>query len=144
MRHGALALSTQPLVLLVHDAARPFASLGLVEACAKAARKGACAVAAVPVKDSIKQLRKGRVSSLKREELWTAQTPQALPVRAYMKAAQRAYAKGQAFTDEAGLAEQAKVKVVLVPSDYSNFKVTTPEDLALARQALSGRKKGGR
>jgi 2-C-methyl-D-erythritol 4-phosphate cytidylyltransferase len=145
VHHGALALSGRHPVLLVHDAARPFAGVELVQACAQAARKGACAVAATPVKDSIKRLRKGKVESLARQELWAAQTPQALPYAAYLKAAQRALKAGWRFTDEAGLAERAGLKTVLVPSTGANFKVTTPEDLALARQVLArASRKGGR
>ena len=145
VRAGALALPGQPAVLLVHDSARPFVSAALVAACAQAARRGACAIAAAPVKDSIKRLRGGRVESLPRQELWAAQTPQALPLKAYLKASARAVAKGWRFTDEAGLAGKAGIPVRLVKSGDENFKVTTPQDLALARQLLSGaRRKGGK
>jgi len=145
VRHGALALGTRPAVLLVHDSARPFASLSLFAACAKQARRGVCAIAAAPVKDSIKRLRGGKVESLPRQELWAAQTPQALPLLAYLKASARAASQGWRFTDEAGLAGRAGIPVRLVPSGDENFKVTTPQDLALARQLLSGaRRKGGK
>jgi 2-C-methyl-D-erythritol 4-phosphate cytidylyltransferase len=143
VRAGALALAGRHAVLLVHDSARPFASQQLVAACAKAARRGACAIAAAPVKDSIKRLRGSKVESLPRHELWAAQTPQALPLKAYLKASARAARRGWRFTDEAGLAGKAGIPVRLVKSGDENFKVTTPQDLALARQLLTGAKRKG-
>jgi 2-C-methyl-D-erythritol 4-phosphate cytidylyltransferase len=131
--HGAQVLGQAHAVILVHDAARPFVTKRQVESCAAGAAQGACALLAVPVKDSIKRQIGKKVRGLKREELWAAQTPQALPAKDYFKAQHKAQCLKKTATDEAGLAELIGLKQALVMGAYDNFKVTTPEDLALAK-----------
>jgi 2-C-methyl-D-erythritol 4-phosphate cytidylyltransferase len=132
VQEGLRALQGSWPVILVHDAARPFASQELVQACVESALKRGSGIAAVPVKDSIKRLRQGKVSGLPRHELWAAQTPQAIR-REWLEAAYAWAAKKRFLaTDEAGLLEAFGKPVTLVESSDDNFKVTTPVDLKMA------------
>ncbi len=141
-------------VVLVHDAARPFASQALAERVADAAARDGAALAAVPVTDTVKRavqdpgpapdgLRPGpdaarwRVAeTLDRRVLWLAQTPQGfrrdLLVRAYAAAG----ADASAATDECALVERMGAAVTLVPGEPGNFKITSPGDVERARAAV--------
>ena len=129
-------------VVLVHDAARPFASADLVSRMIAAAVESGAAVPAVAVADTVKrgETRDGRTwvaSTLSRAELFLAQTPQAFTRIVLARAL--ASAGAEAVTDEAGLVERAGGAVQLVTGDAANVKITTAEDLAAAR----GRSVGG-
>jgi 2-C-methyl-D-erythritol 4-phosphate cytidylyltransferase len=134
--HGLQALDPHLEVVLVHDAARPFLRASLVKACGRAARHTGGGVACVAVKDSIKQVEEGMLTGLPRERLMAAQTPQAFQAHLLREAHERARAKGLSYTDEAGLCEAAGVPAVAVESYYENFKITTPEDLLLAKRVI--------
>jgi 2-C-methyl-D-erythritol 4-phosphate cytidylyltransferase len=119
-------------LVMIHDGARPFLTLNLIEDGLKIVREIGAAVAAVPVKDTIKLATDGRLigETLQRDKLWVAQTPQifsfAMIIRAYENLAADA-------TDDATVVERLGYKVQLYMGDYKNIKVTTAEDLALAR-----------
>jgi 2-C-methyl-D-erythritol 4-phosphate cytidylyltransferase len=137
---GVWGLQGNWKVILAHDAARPFASAALVKACAETAMKQGCGVAAVPVKDTIKRQRAGKVESLPRHELWAAQTPQACRASWLKDALAWAGQRKKLFTDEAGLLEAFGKRVCLVEGEFSNLKITTPEDLALAKGLAAKRR----
>jgi 2-C-methyl-D-erythritol 4-phosphate cytidylyltransferase len=130
VRAGLAAVPEGAEIVLVHDAARPLASHALFAAVIDAVRAGADgAVPAVPVPDTIKRVEDGKVvATLDREGLVAVQTPQAF--RADVLRA--ALAGGAQATDEAALVEAAGGKVVVVPGDPLNLKITTPHDLARA------------
>jgi 2-C-methyl-D-erythritol 4-phosphate cytidylyltransferase/2-C-methyl-D-erythritol 2,4-cyclodiphosphate synthase len=142
VRNG-LAAADAPLVL-VHDAARPFATPALAARVAAAAARDGAALAAVPVTDTVKRSgapaeagAEGTVAeTLDRRSLWLAQTPQgfrtALLRAAYAAAGDRA----AAATDECALVEAAGAPVTLVPGEPGNFKLTSPDDLSRARALL--------
>lgn len=124
--------------VLIHDGARPCVTKTVIEAASNAARiYRACAVG-MPVKDTIKITDEDEFASLTpdREHLWQIQTPQAfeyeLVLQAYEKLmSSEEYQKG--VTDDAMVVENmTKEKVKLVRGDYSNIKVTTPEDMEIA------------
>jgi 2-C-methyl-D-erythritol 4-phosphate cytidylyltransferase len=123
-------------VVLVHDAARPFLKASLIRACGQAARHTGGAVACVAVKDSIKRVEDGRLLGLPRESLAAAQTPQAYQIHLLRDAHALAAAKGAYFTDEAGLCEAAGIPSVPVDAYHENFKITTQEDLLLAKRVI--------
>lgn len=131
---GVMALSEVEWVA-VHDAARPFATVDLFRRCIMAARRsGAGALAALPVRDTIKQVNGTTVeATLPREQLWAAQTPQVCHRATLLEGLELAAANGWTVTDEAMALEQMKEPVVVVPSDARNFKLTTPDDLGIAR-----------
>jgi 2-C-methyl-D-erythritol 4-phosphate cytidylyltransferase/2-C-methyl-D-erythritol 2,4-cyclodiphosphate synthase len=141
---GVAALDTVEWVA-VHDAARPFADADLFSRCIAAARdSGGCALAAVPVRDTLKRVTGHTVeATLSRDHLWAAQTPQVCRRTVLLEGLELAAANGWSVTDEGMLLEQLHAPVVVVPSNARNFKLTTPDDLALARALAAGRGDGG-
>lgn len=123
-------------VVLVHDAARPFASADLVSRMIAAAAESGAAVPAVPVADTVKrgEVRDGRTwvtATLPRTALFLAQTPQAF-TRTVLASA-LATAGAESVTDEADLVERAGGAVQIVDGEAANVKITTAADLAAAR-----------
>lgn len=133
VRHGLAALEAADEIVAVHDAARPLASPGLVASVVAAVRPPVVAAApGLPVVDTVKLVHdeRGRVErTVDRARLWAVQTPQVFD-RATLEAAHAA-ASGEA-TDDLVLVEQAGGHVRLVPGERRNFKVTYPDDLAMA------------
>ena len=136
VRHGLEALAGCGVVL-IHDAARPFATPALVARVAEAAARDGAALAALPVTDTVKRAGPGdppRVATtLDRRELWLAQTPQGFHRDLLRRAYQAAGAEASAATDECALVERLGAPVTLVPGEPGNFKITSPEDVARAR-----------
>lgn len=118
----------------IHDAARPFITVDLVENLLKEASKTGAAAAAVPLKFSIKQADdKGRVKrSLDRTEIWEMQTPQVVRKDLLQTGFKIAYEKGLTVTDDVGLVELFEHPVQLVHGSYKNLKLTTKEDIEIA------------
>jgi 2-C-methyl-D-erythritol 4-phosphate cytidylyltransferase/2-C-methyl-D-erythritol 2,4-cyclodiphosphate synthase len=123
-----------PEIVLVHDAARPFASAALVSRAIAAGRAGA-AVPGLPVSDTVKAVdASGRVvETLDRARLRTVQTPQAFAYSALLGTHRKAQAAGRDdFTDDAALAEWAGLPVGVFEGEAGNAKLTTAEDFARA------------
>ncbi len=118
--------------VMIHDGARPFLTPDLIEEGLKVAKKFGAAVAAVPVKDTIKLADSDHVikETLQRDRLWAAQTPQIFGFDTITRAYKHLPTE---ITDDATAVERLGYKVQLYMGDYKNIKVTTPEDLALAR-----------
>ncbi|SUP41471.1 2-C-methyl-D-erythritol 4-phosphate cytidylyltransferase [Veillonella criceti] len=135
---GTKATSETADIVLVHDGARPMARAALFTAVAEAAQQHGAAVAAVPVVDTIKQVRDDQtvVQTLRRSELYAVQTPQGFR-RSWLLEAQE-YAKKTQFvgTDDVSLVEHQGKPVYIVNSDYTNCKLTTPADIVKAKQYL--------
>jgi 2-C-methyl-D-erythritol 4-phosphate cytidylyltransferase len=147
VREGLAALAALPGGMewvLVHDAVRPFARPAHIEACWRSAMETGAAVLAVPVKDTIKIVdERGRIQSTPdRRSLWAIQTPQAFRLSLLREAHERARDDGFIGTDDAMLMERIGVAVQVVESDYTNIKITTPEDLPWAEWIL--RERAGR
>jgi 2-C-methyl-D-erythritol 4-phosphate cytidylyltransferase len=141
VRNGLAAVPPEATIVCVHDAARPFALPELFRAVIAAVHRGAdAAVPGLAVTDTIKRIdAAGRViDTLPRAELVAVQTPQAF--RADVLRA--AHATGGDATDDAALVEAAGATVVVVPGDPENRKITTPDDLAWARDRMAGRTAG--
>jgi 2-C-methyl-D-erythritol 4-phosphate cytidylyltransferase/2-C-methyl-D-erythritol 2,4-cyclodiphosphate synthase len=119
--------------VVVHDGARPFVSEALVARVLESARLHGAATAGLPMGDTVKQVENGRVQrTVERSSLWTVQTPQAF--RAGLLRDAHARARGaRPATDDAELVERLGEEVVVVPGDGTNLKITTPQDLELAR-----------
>lgn len=116
--------------VLVHDAARAFVPVAVVEAVIEALRGGADAVVPVlPVADTIKRLDGPSLLTLPRDDLRAAQTPQGFR-RSVLESAHASGA--QALSDDAALVEAQGVSVQTVPGSPEAFKVTTPFDLLVA------------
>jgi len=119
-------------LVMIHDGARPFLTTDLIEDGLKVVGETEAAVAAVPVKDTIKlaDSKKMIKETLKRDGLWAAQTPQIFSFNVITRAYENLAAE---VTDDATAVERSGHKVQLYMGDYKNIKVTTAEDLALAR-----------
>jgi 2-C-methyl-D-erythritol 4-phosphate cytidylyltransferase/2-C-methyl-D-erythritol 2,4-cyclodiphosphate synthase len=126
-------------IILVHDGARPLVSKEIIDRCYLAALKNGAAIAAVPVKDTLKMCDKtGRVAAtIDRTSLWQAQTPQAVR----KELLEQAYLQNDDadVTDESSLLEKAAIPVILVEGAETNIKITRPEDLLLAEKILQQR-----
>ncbi|HLH76290.1 MAG TPA: 2-C-methyl-D-erythritol 4-phosphate cytidylyltransferase [Candidatus Binataceae bacterium] len=130
-------LSPDAELVVIHDAARPFASATLFEACLNAAARVGASLACVPVADTLKEAEGSFVRATRsRQALYQAQTPQAF-TRSVLLAA-HARAGGDSATDDALLAEQIGQRVEIVMGSPLNFKITTAEDLRLAQALLAG------
>ncbi|HET8647869.1 MAG TPA: 2-C-methyl-D-erythritol 4-phosphate cytidylyltransferase, partial [Vicinamibacteria bacterium] len=126
-------------VVLVHDAARPFVDVPLVEAVASAARRTGAALPVLPVAETVKRVEGGRVrETVDRRDLAAAQTPQGFRHDVLRRAYARAYADGVDVTDEAMAVERLGEPVEAVPGSPRNRKITGPDDLAWAEWALGG------
>jgi len=138
---GLQALPPETELVAVHDAARPLVDEGLLARVVAAAREWGGAVAAVPVRDTIKRDNgRGMVrETLVRQNLWAAQTPQVFRRDWLEEAYRRGMAEGWRVTDDASLVERCGYPVKLVEGDYRNLKITTPEDLLLAAALLKGK-----
>lgn len=121
-------------IVLIHDGARPFIDDVSIRACIGAAAECGAAIAAVPVKDTIKRAdASGFVDeTIDRRSLWSIQTPQAFRCQLIVEAHGRAREEGFDGTDDAILVERLGLKVRLVMSSYYNIKITTREDMAIA------------
>jgi 2-C-methyl-D-erythritol 4-phosphate cytidylyltransferase / 2-C-methyl-D-erythritol 2,4-cyclodiphosphate synthase len=125
--------------VLVHDAARPFATSALARAVALAAAEDGAALAALPASDTLKRARPdGRrvAETLDRREVWLAQTPQGFRADVLRRAFEVAGAGAAEATDECLLVERLGLPVALVPGEEPNFKITTADDVARARARL--------
>lgn len=139
VRNG-LAAAEGAAIVLVHDAARPFATADLAARVAEAAARDGAALAAIPVTDTVKRASGGSLprvaETLDRRSLWLAQTPQGFRRDLLLRAYEAAGAAASDATDECALVERLGVPVTLVPGDPGNFKITGPGDVARARAAL--------
>lgn len=128
--------------VLVHDAARCLVTSSQIEALIAACEHDAVGgLLAHRLADTLKvSSADSRVAqTLPRADKWLAQTPQMFRIGMLLDALERA---GDAVTDEAGAIEALGLSPLLVPGSAQNFKVTFPEDFALAEAVLLGRKKG--
>jgi 2-C-methyl-D-erythritol 4-phosphate cytidylyltransferase/2-C-methyl-D-erythritol 2,4-cyclodiphosphate synthase len=151
VQNGFDAVSERTDIIVVHDAARPFASERLISATIAAAADCGAAVAAVAARDTVKRVvhgngdaapRGGRrmIETLPREQIYLAQTPQAFR-REVLRDALALGSEGANATDEATLAERAGHIVQLVDGEQTNIKITTPADLPIA-EAIAHAERG--
>jgi 2-C-methyl-D-erythritol 4-phosphate cytidylyltransferase len=138
VRNGLQAVRKDADIVLVHDAARPFVSAGLITRLINKARKYKAAIPASPVISTIKKVDKAGnvIATVDRSNLWQVHTPQAFDKALLIKAFQ-GFGRTK-VTDEAMLIEKMGKKVRVVKDSSMNIKITTPEDLCIA-QALAKR-----
>jgi 2-C-methyl-D-erythritol 4-phosphate cytidylyltransferase/2-C-methyl-D-erythritol 2,4-cyclodiphosphate synthase len=138
VRAGIEALAAhRPEIVLIHDAARPFASPALVSCAIAAVANAPAAIPGLAVSDTIKRVdAHGHVTeTLDRAALRTVQTPQAFRLAALQEAHRRALAAGRDdFTDDAALMEWSGAAVTIFPGEAGNVKLTTPDDFQRAER----------
>lgn len=132
VKAGLETLDDSIEVVLVHDGARPLVSGDLIESCLHEAERHGAAIAAIPVKDTLKRGDAADliVETVDRSGLWQAQTPQCAGRQLLLEAYDAAGEKD--FTDEAALLQHAGHSIRLVMGSETNLKITRPEDLRLA------------
>jgi len=136
--HG---VADQADLVVIHDAARPFASAALISRTIAAAAESGAAVAALPARDTVKRSGGEQVpfvrETIPRDLVYLAQTPQVFTRRILRDALAQSEADAVA-TDEAALAERAGHPVRLVEGEQTNIKITTPEDLLVVDAIARG------
>jgi 2-C-methyl-D-erythritol 4-phosphate cytidylyltransferase len=141
VRAGLESLDTGASYIAVHDAARPLVMPEQIERVLAVAHEHGAAALAEPVTDTLKRANEDRLvtGGVSREGLYAMQTPQIFE----RELLERAYAgvseKNLSVTDEVSAVEHLGAKVVLVPNDEWNVKITYPRDLFLAQAALARR-----
>lgn len=135
--HAGLRVVSPDDIVMIHDGARPFIRIEQLHQVAEAAQQEGV-ILAVPVKDTVKQLNEGHITrTVPRADLWLAQTPQAFSAKAILAAHERAAEKQFIGTDDASLFEWMGEPVRIIPGDYHNIKMTTPEDLLFGEAILA-------
>lgn len=125
--------------VVIHDGARPLVTPDIIEKGLEQAKQTGAAVAAVPVKDTVKLASPGNFIEYtpQRDKLWSVQTPQVFSFGLISQAHQRIH---EDVSDDSMMVESLGHRVKLYMGSYENIKITTPEDLALAESILRKRK----
>ena len=140
VRIGTLELSRGLELIAIHDGARPFVTQDVIEQVIRKAGECGAAAPAVPINDTVKEVREGLVErTVDRTMLRAVQTPQVFDAGLIRAALQKALDDGAEVTDDCSVVERLGMRVALTPGDPFNLKLTTPEDLILARGILEGR-----
>ena len=136
--YNGMLQASEASYVLVHDGARPFITIEIIQSVLEeAVRKGA-SICAVPVKDTIKRVEDGSVvETVERSKLWAVQTPQGFHLSTLSEAHEEARKIGYLGTDDASLVERLGKAVGVVSGSYFNIKVTTPDDLVVAESFLA-------
>jgi 2-C-methyl-D-erythritol 4-phosphate cytidylyltransferase len=137
---GLEATSGDAGIIVVHDAARPFAAPRLfIDVVERVAGGADAAIPVLAIADTLKRVRDGEVISTEpRDGLVLAQTPQAFRAELLRDVHERARVDGREATDDAALVQAAGARVVTVAGDPQNFKITTALDLAHADAVMGG------
>jgi len=122
-------------VVLIHDGVRPYASPDLIKRVTEAAIRDGGAIAAVPAKDTVRDIKLG---TLDRSRLYNVQTPQGFVLKEISEAFAKAQADGFYGTDDASLCERAGYHITIVPGEEANIKITTREDLKMESRIGTG------
>ena len=135
---GLQAVSENTNIVLVHDGARPLASTELFNNVVDAANTYGAATVGVPATDTIKRVDTDHnvLETLQRSELYQIQTPQGFQKDLFKEAHQKAHDLNHLGTDDVSLVEYLGKPVHIVEGDYCNIKVTTPNDIAVAKRYL--------
>jgi len=135
-------LDADTTIVAVHDAVRPFVDNECIEAVVLEAAASGAAVLAIPIVDTVKQIRRTQVeSTLNRERLVLVQTPQAFRIEVLRDAVERARRDEYYGTDESSLVERLGYPVSIVRGSERNIKITRPTDLSLAQFFLQEEQK---
>ena len=136
--NGIKQISRGTKLVAVHDGARPLVKPEHIEKVIKDASVFGGATLGVPVKDTIKTVDGGLiVDTPPRSSLYITQTPQIFKRELYFEGIDFALEHGLDFTDDCQLVEAIGGKVAMTVGDYTNIKITTPEDIKLAEVLLN-------
>lgn len=135
--NGIRCISKDTEFIAVHDGARPLVRPEYIEKAVKDASVFGGATLGVPVKDTIKTVDSGLITDTPpRKSLYITQTPQIFKKNLYFEGIDFALEHNLDFTDDCQLVEAIGGKVYMTESDYTNIKITTPEDIKIAETLL--------
>lgn len=137
--NGLRAIEDKPDIVVIHDGVRPFIQADEIRLCIETAWKtGACTLA-VPAADTLKKVNKlGQIeNTIERQGVWQAQTPQAFVYDLIVRAHEKARNDEFIASDDAQLVERLGRQVAIAAGNRRNIKITTPEDLDIARAMLA-------
>jgi len=135
--NGLAAITAAEGLVAIHDGVRPLVPVATIAESFRVAHEKGCAVAAVPLKDSIRSVEpNGESQALDRGAYRLIQTPQTFRLSVIRKSF--AQPERPSFTDDASVAESAGFPVTLIEGAYQNIKITTAEDLLWAEAFLAG------
>lgn len=134
VRNGLAVIPDKESLVAIHDGVRPFISSEIIARSYEEASKMGSAIAAVALKDSIREIQSKHSVARDRAQYRLIQTPQTFRTHLIKQAYQREGLEN--FTDDASIAEAAGHAINLIEGDYKNIKITTPEDLLVAEAFL--------
>eukprot|EP01082_Thalassiosira_pseudonana_P003484 g2996.t1 g2996 contig12:1225018-1225705(-) len=125
----------------LHDSARPLVTIAEIEAVVSDAQSVGAAVLGVPCKATIKESDDGVLvqRTIPRARLWEVHTPQVVKVEALLRGFEKVEKEGLEVTDDVSIIEALGEPVKLTKGEYTNLKITTPEDMDVAGAILSDR-----
>ena len=132
---NALELLPNTGLTAIHDAVRPFVTPTLIQACFDHAEKYGTAVAAIPIKDSLRMGSNTKNKGVERSHIFAVQTPQVFSCEIIKNSYH--HVPHTRFTDDASVVEACGYDIHLVNGDELNFKITTPTDLMIAECLFS-------
>lgn len=137
--NGLLKVSKQTQIVLIHDGARPLVKVEQIKESIKVAVEVGACVVGVPIKDTIKICDNNQfvIQTPLRNTLWVVQTPQAFRYDWIMRAHQEGLKNNLVVTDDAMMIEALGYPVKIIEGRYDNIKITTPEDLAIAKSIMT-------
>jgi 2-C-methyl-D-erythritol 4-phosphate cytidylyltransferase len=141
VRHALLEVPDDVETVLVHDAVRPLVTPDVVARVLERALSAGAAIAAIPMRDTVKRGDGFIEATVDRGRLWLAQTPQAFGAKALRQAHQKAHLEHFHATDDAQLLEWMGLPVALVEGSEENIKITRPDDLVIGEAILAARQR---
>lgn len=138
--NGLMAMNDKIEYVMIHDGARPFISKEILKRVIEETMEYKATIVAVPVKDTIKVINTTTQKvedTPKREKLWAVQTPQSFERKLLEEAYKMAKKKELQVTDDSMIVEAYGEKVHVVLGEYTNIKITTPEDLIIGESILN-------
>lgn len=141
VKNGLNEISDKTDIVVIHDAVRPFIHEKIIYAVVSEAKKTGAATAGVMSKDTIKIIKRNNLiaETIPRDNVWLTQTPQAFKYEILKKAYKKAYKDKFYGTDDATLAERIGQKVKMMEGSYENIKITTPEDIIIAKALMKNK-----
>jgi len=130
-------INDKNVLIAVHDAVRPLIDTAVIDEAYACAETSGSAVTAVKSRDSVRQLQGNTSQALNRDDIYLVQTPQTFQSALLIKAYEQAY-DGK-FTDDASVVEQMGVQIRLIEGNYTNMKITFPEDIAIAETLINAK-----
>ena len=132
-----LSLPGNTDIVTIHDGVRPFISIEKIIKSIEMCKEDKAVILALPINETVKRVEdRFVITTLDREKLWVAQTPQTFEYKLILEAYKKAMEDGFIGTDDSSLVERLGFKVKILEGNYENIKITTPEDLALAERMI--------